>query len=430
MSYAKIKDVIEDFYSGKNKVTTKEYLSFFNSNVLTHMEWKLLKLIYEEEDNSSNATDLAKKLNYKGHQAINLRFKEIAKKLALYTDKYPFFKEVNKYWWWTLLATGYQKKYFHWKLRPELVNAINIFEKSTIKQDDGEWIIMAENWIAKRTKLKKYKSKILSFFENIINFVAFPEKAYFGTNKNTINIVSGHLYLGVYIHSGKDKGISMTVEQEFKNIEGIFCKPIKSTLAKTSPKILFWLSIPKLSNLQNILKNKNIWESFRKASKILVNTPQGKTIREKEKEGKIVLTKLIQKKEINENEYNQELDLKIKKAKKLSKKNRKKKIKDFPEIPERIILKSTGFKRNQYIIIEVIERSNGICDLCRKKAPFIRFSDGSPFLEVHHIKPLSEGGKDTVENTVALCPNCHREAHYGIDKEKIKKKLNTVHNNV
>ncbi|TOJ58505.1 hypothetical protein CGI36_22670 [Vibrio parahaemolyticus] len=27
--------------------------------------------------------------------------------------------------------------------------------------------------------------------------------------------------------------------------------------------------------------------------------------------------------------------------------------------------------------------------------------------------PLKDGGSDTVENVKALCPNCHREAHYG-----------------
>jgi len=34
-------------------------------------------------------------------------------------------------------------------------------------------------------------------------------------------------------------------------------------------------------------------------------------------------------------------------------------------------------------------------------------------LEVHHKVPLAEGGDDTVENAIALCPNCHRHAHYG-----------------
>jgi 5-methylcytosine-specific restriction endonuclease McrA len=39
--------------------------------------------------------------------------------------------------------------------------------------------------------------------------------------------------------------------------------------------------------------------------------------------------------------------------------------------------------------------------------------DGRPYLEVHHVVPLSEGGDDTLENAAALCPSCHRELHYG-----------------
>ncbi|MGO2991961.1 MAG: HNH endonuclease [Halomonadaceae bacterium] len=28
-------------------------------------------------------------------------------------------------------------------------------------------------------------------------------------------------------------------------------------------------------------------------------------------------------------------------------------------------------------------------------------------------------GSDTVENAIALCPNCHREMHYGINKSTL-----------
>ncbi len=38
--------------------------------------------------------------------------------------------------------------------------------------------------------------------------------------------------------------------------------------------------------------------------------------------------------------------------------------------------------------------------------------DGSP-LEVHHVIRLADGGSDTINNSVALCPNCHRELHFG-----------------
>ncbi|AWV01316.1 hypothetical protein DM992_11800 [Burkholderia sp. JP2-270] len=54
-----------------------------------------------------------------------------------------------------------------------------------------------------------------------------------------------------------------------------------------------------------------------------------------------------------------------------------------------------------------------ICGGCGKPAPFQRKSTGRPYLEVHHVLPLAQGGHDTVANAIALCPNCHREQHYG-----------------
>jgi 5-methylcytosine-specific restriction protein A len=32
---------------------------------------------------------------------------------------------------------------------------------------------------------------------------------------------------------------------------------------------------------------------------------------------------------------------------------------------------------------------------------------------VHHRIPLAKGGEDSVDNAVAVCPNCHRKGHYG-----------------
>ena len=71
------------------------------------------------------------------------------------------------------------------------------------------------------------------------------------------------------------------------------------------------------------------------------------------------------------------------------------------------------YKRSPYVVAEVLLRANGKCQSCRCDAPFLK-EDGTPFLEVHHIEWLSKGGEDTVENAIALCPNCHRQAHYGV----------------
>ena len=65
------------------------------------------------------------------------------------------------------------------------------------------------------------------------------------------------------------------------------------------------------------------------------------------------------------------------------------------------------------VIAEVLQRARGYCEEYEMKAPFRRASDGTPYMEVHHVVTPAEGGEDTPENALALCPNCHREAHYG-----------------
>ena len=47
--------------------------------------------------------------------------------------------------------------------------------------------------------------------------------------------------------------------------------------------------------------------------------------------------------------------------------------------------------------------------------------NNKPYLEAHHLKWLSKGGTDTIDNVVALCPNCHRKMHELNDKDDIKK---------
>ncbi|HCD36750.1 MAG TPA: HNH endonuclease [Chlorobium sp.] len=81
--------------------------------------------------------------------------------------------------------------------------------------------------------------------------------------------------------------------------------------------------------------------------------------------------------------------------------------------PKRQRVYSYTYQRNPDIVVEALHRAEGFCENCKNPAPFKRASDGTPFLEVHHIRSLSDGGEDTLENVVALCPNCHREKHYG-----------------
>jgi len=48
---------------------------------------------------------------------------------------------------------------------------------------------------------------------------------------------------------------------------------------------------------------------------------------------------------------------------------------------------------------------------------------GDLFVEVHHLIPLAEGGPDTLENTVAVCPTHHRFLHHGKDRAQTANQL-------
>ena len=64
-------------------------------------------------------------------------------------------------------------------------------------------------------------------------------------------------------------------------------------------------------------------------------------------------------------------------------------------------------ERDENVAAYAKRRAAGVCDLCEIVAPFVK-NDGTPYLECHHIVWLANGGEDTIANTVALCPNCHR----------------------
>lgn len=82
---------------------------------------------------------------------------------------------------------------------------------------------------------------------------------------------------------------------------------------------------------------------------------------------------------------------------------------------------SKTFDRDPYVSEYVKRRAEGHCDLCGKPAPFLD-KKGNPYLESHHVQWLSRLGEDTIYNTVALDPSCHRKMHV-LDLEEDVRKL-------
>ncbi|MDE2562753.1 MAG: HNH endonuclease [Sphingomonadales bacterium] len=87
-----------------------------------------------------------------------------------------------------------------------------------------------------------------------------------------------------------------------------------------------------------------------------------------------------------------------------------------PSTPENLAVRrreQSGlvYVRDPRIREAALIRAGGCCEYCGVPG-FLR-ADGAIYLETHHIVPLHEDGPDTVANVICLCPNHHREAHFG-----------------
>ncbi len=84
--------------------------------------------------------------------------------------------------------------------------------------------------------------------------------------------------------------------------------------------------------------------------------------------------------------------------------------------------KADYYIRSQVIKLYALKRANGYCESCGSDAPFLTETD-KPYLEVHYISKLADGGPDDPLWVVALCPNCHRRAHYGKEIDEFSRLL-------
>jgi 5-methylcytosine-specific restriction enzyme A len=107
-------------------------------------------------------------------------------------------------------------------------------------------------------------------------------------------------------------------------------------------------------------------------------------------------------------------------------------LSDKPEgsnSPDRAKVVTEVIKRIPKVRAYVIKRADGKCEYCNVQG--FRMKNGGFYLEAHHVIELSKTGPDQVDNVIALCPQHHRQAHYGEDGKsieaefiKILKKLN------
>lgn len=101
----------------------------------------------------------------------------------------------------------------------------------------------------------------------------------------------------------------------------------------------------------------------------------------------------------------------------------------LPNIPNKTQVTAYIYKRSIIVRKNVLSRAQDKCEYCGNKG-FLT-NDDKYYLETHHIIPLSENGNDDEKNVIALCPNHHRIAHYGMGKfnlqNELKEKINSLY---
>jgi 5-methylcytosine-specific restriction protein A len=84
---------------------------------------------------------------------------------------------------------------------------------------------------------------------------------------------------------------------------------------------------------------------------------------------------------------------------------------------ERTIWEVAGYPRDPRVRRAVLLQSGRRCE----RPGCVSTQSYRGFLDVHHILGIAES--DRLENCVALCPNCHRDAHFHPDREELNKRL-------
>lgn len=81
------------------------------------------------------------------------------------------------------------------------------------------------------------------------------------------------------------------------------------------------------------------------------------------------------------------------------------------------------YPRKKEESLEAKRRSNWQCELNSNHITFISNANKKPYMEAHHLIPMSaqdyfDYTLDFADNIVCLCPNCHRKIHHATDEEK------------
>lgn len=90
--------------------------------------------------------------------------------------------------------------------------------------------------------------------------------------------------------------------------------------------------------------------------------------------------------------------------------------------------KRQTYQRDIHLNEFVLQEKNYCCEINKEHPTFLRQSNNTPYMEIHHLIPMCyqdqfEYSLDVPANMICLCSNCHREIHYGTRRADLLLKL-------
>ena len=418
-----------DEYSDPTPIATVQQfkaalLKVKNMGGLAQRDLILLRAHCHAAKHTISSFQLAKELGYASFGVVNIRYGKLARKVA---DSLPYTPKPDSkgnFHWWRTLSYGNDGTpqtddgHYEWIMRPELVQVLEQWNwecMSTALFINGIYDAVLKDILAAQVAqgggesfLQPYKGSVISMLKENPPTPASPIPLYISTTENLSKIC----YTAEIVKWEDKRELSesrrQTVLDYLETYQSKECALFRGTKLGDGKAV-------NLITVRN-LRLLSIWPP----AALLTKKSDGLPLKERKRAGG--WSEVFKRADLGvfaisptETEAMSNLKLadEIQRAKNLAPDELQRRLAAAPRIPERVQIISVGYRRNADVIVSVLSRANGICERCGKTAPFLRKSDGTPFLEVHHRKPLAEDGEDTIENALALCPNCHREVHHG-----------------
>jgi len=418
-----------DEYSDPTPIATaKQFktalLSLKDKGGLSQRDLMLLRAHFHAAKQTISTFQLAKEVGYASFGAVNIRYGKLARRVADSLRYTPTPDSKGDFHWWRTLSYGNDGTpqtddgHYEWIMRPELVIALKEWNwdcVSTALFINGVFdTVLTPILVAQAAQgggesfLQPHSGSVVAMLSARPPTPDSPVPLYISTTENLSKIC----YTAEIVRWEDKRHLSEERRQSVLRYLETF-QPEECDLFRGTE-----LGAGKAVNLITI-RNLHPLATLPPTS-MLTKKSDGLPLKERARSGG--WSEVYQRTDLEvfaiataETEESSTLKLteEIQRARDLAPDALQQRLATAPRIPERVQIVSIGYRRNADVIVAVLIRANGICERCGKNAPFMRKSDGTPFLEVHHRTPLADGGEDTTENALALCPNCHRELHHG-----------------